>query len=133
MKPELLLVDDDETMLYLHERILEKCKIEIPSHSFKNGREVLDYLAGDEAREKKYLVLLDIYMPVMSGWDFLEALNKEPGKHRVHVVIISSSIELEDLEKSQRYVQVIDYLEKPIKSELMLRLMEHEKLKDFRH
>lgn len=131
MNKELLLVDDDEMMLFLHERIVKKCNITAPIRSFRNGKEVLDYLLEDGSEGKIYLILLDINMPVMSGWDFMEELNKQKSKNRVLVVIISSSLDIEDLEKSQQYAQVIDYLEKPIKSELMLRLMKHEKLRDF--
>ncbi|NBA89065.1 response regulator [Emticicia sp. CRIBPO] len=131
MNKELLLVDDDEMMLFLHERIVKKCNISAPIRSFRNGKEVLDYLLEDGGEGNIYLILLDINMPVMSGWDFMEELNKQKSKNRILVVIISSSLDIEDLERSQQYAQVIDYLEKPIKSELMLRLMKHEKLRDF--
>lgn len=131
MDRELLIVDDDEMMLFLHERIIKKCKFKTPSYSFRNGKEVLDYILGEREKRKKYLILLDINMPVMNGWEFLDALNKEGSKSRVFVVIISSSLDIEDLEKSQQYSQVIDYLEKPIKSELLLTLMQHEKIRDF--
>lgn len=131
MNKELLLVDDDEMMLFLHERIVKKCNINAPVRSFRNGKEVLDYLLDDGGSGKIYLILLDINMPVMSGWDFMEALNKQKSRNKVLVVIISSSLDIEDLEKSQQYGQVIDYLEKPIRSDLMLRLMKHEKLRDF--
>ena len=105
MNKELLLVDDDEMMLFLHERIVKKCNITAPIRSFRNGKEVLDYLLEDGSEGKIYLILLDINMPVMSGWDFMEELNKQKSKNKVLVVIISSSLDIEDLEKSQQYAQ----------------------------
>jgi CheY-like chemotaxis protein len=61
-----------------------------------------------------YLLLLDINMPVMSGWDFLDAIRLRSYADQVYAVIVSSSIDTGNHKKAEQYKQVIGYLEKPI-------------------
>ena len=63
------------------------------------------------------LILLDINMPVMDGWDFLNELQKiEEGKN-IPVVLITSSVDNHDIEKAKTYAQIKGYFTKPLPKE----------------
>src|SRR5690554_6459701 len=70
-KLEILIVDDDRVISFLEEKILSGLEIPVPFHSFFNGKEALEYLEKSTEPEKHFPVLLDINMPVMNGWEFL--------------------------------------------------------------
>lgn len=111
---KVVIVDDDSVVLFLHNLLIEKSILPSAEGSFKNGKEALDYISHDGVHQTPYLVLLDINMPVMNGWDFLEAIQKTDFKDNVYVAMVTSSINSNDVEHARQYPQVIDYLEKPL-------------------
>lgn len=122
MKLKVVLVDDDPVVLYLHQVLLKRSGLPSEVFSFRNGREALDFLSYEEEPLEPILVLLDINMPVMNGWEFLDAIQKHKGKEQFFVGVVSSSINSQDLTTSRKYCQVIDYLEKPVSKEAIQRL-----------
>lgn len=125
MKFTVVLVDDDPVVLFLHEILVKRGKFDELTYSFKDGKKALDFIT--ENREKvPFLVLLDINMPVMNGWEFLDTLREDPIGEQVFVAIVSSSINSYDLEKAGNYVQVVEYLEKPVSKDILIDL--HEKV-----
>ncbi len=114
MKFHLLIVDDDQIILMLHKRIVIREGLGNNPQSFLNGKEALEYIRRNNSSDDTHLVLLDINMPVMNGWEFLEALSSESSEANVHVAIVTSSTDKADLEKSTRYDQVFDFLLKPL-------------------
>jgi len=60
-------------------------------------------------------------MPVMNGWEFLDSFNTEEYSefHQTKIVILSSTIDPADLERSKKYPMVIDFLSKPITKEML--------------
>jgi CheY-like chemotaxis protein len=90
----------------------------------KNGEEALNYFDAikteaqtSASKKQPQLIFLDLNMPVMGGWEFLDcfcgALYSEFNT-TTKVVILSSTIDPEDLEKAKTYPMVIDFLSKPI-------------------
>ena len=65
--------------------------------------------------------LLDLNMPLMSGWEFLELFNNEKYSifRDIPIIVLSSTIDPEDINKSKSYPNVIDFLPKPITSETL--------------
>lgn len=125
MKFTVVLVDDDPVVLFLHEILVKRGNFDELTYSFKDGKKALDFIT--ENREKvPFLVLLDINMPVMNGWEFLDTLREDPIGEQVFVAIVSSSINSYDLEKAGNYVQVVEYLEKPVSKDILIDL--HEKV-----
>ena len=87
---------------------------------FKNGQEALDYFIGifqkmDE-RVIPQVILLDLNMPVMNGWEFLNKLAEYdfPALKKSTLYIVSSSINPVDLERSKQFNLVHDFIVKPI-------------------
>eukprot|EP01136_Pigoraptor_vietnamica_P022282 Opistho-1_new@73241 len=102
MKLNLLIVDDDKMVQTLHSIIAKKSGLTDSPINFADGQQAFDYIIknnGDDA----YLILLDINMPVMNGWELLEALKKQALKNQIFVVMVSSSIDQHDLDKASTY------------------------------
>lgn len=114
---QVLLVDDDPTILMLHGYLLKQAQLGAEPAEFYHGQAVLDYLDGQTDAAARYLILLDINMPVLNGWGFLDALQNRPFKEQVQVAIVTSSINPEDRLKANEYGQVKAYLVKPIRPE----------------
>ena len=117
MEFKVVIVDDDSVVLFLHKVLIDRSVLPSAEGSFKNGKEALEYISNDGVRDSPYLVLLDINMPVMNGWDFLEAIQDKEYKENIFVAMVTSSINSNDLEHASQYSQVIDYLEKPLRKE----------------
>ncbi len=112
---DILIVDDDYLIVTLHTMHLKRAGVLNNLVSKHNGREALDYI--DEhvnGSDSRFLVLLDINMPVMNGWEFLDQLQERDYADGVYVVMVSSSVDASDIQKSKEYTQVIDYIEKPL-------------------
>ena len=93
-----------------------------------NGEEALNYFntlksnySNAESIKKPQLIFLDLNMPVMGGWEFLNSFSTEEYSdfHDIGVIILSSTIDPEDLAKAKKYPMVIDFLSKPISKEML--------------
>lgn len=111
---EILVVDDDKVVALLHKNQLRCSKIQPTPKICSNGREALDYLSKNDSPAKNFLILLDLNMPVVDGWNFLKKLKKDPPLAQVHVVIVTSSINNKDYLKAQTYQSVIHFCRKPL-------------------
>lgn len=114
------IVDDDRIYIFGLTKLIEMNDFCEEVQVFKNGKEALDSFLNDidEGRELPSIILLDINMPVMDGWEFLEefAKVKHKVKNRVSIYMVSSSVNMSDLDKAKTYEDVVDYVIKPIKS-----------------
>lgn len=112
MNAETLIVDDDEMVVFLHKIAIVESGLSTNPVVAYNGRQALDFINRAENHEKIFLVLLDINMPDVDGWDFLDAIQSLDAL--IYVVMVTSSVDSRDKKKAQSYKQVIDYLEKPL-------------------
>jgi CheY-like chemotaxis protein len=89
----------------------------------KNGQDALIYFDTLKTNNstKPQLIFLDLNMPVMDGWEFLDSFITSAYSefHDTKVIILSSTIDPEDIEKSKHYPMVIDFLSKPISKEML--------------
>ena len=111
---KVLIVDDDPVILMIHRLKVMKCGLDMDPLEFLNGKPALDYLMKHHTNGQKFLVLLDINMPVMNGWDFLEALEEHKLCDKVDVAIVTSSVNHEDKNRAENYNKVFSYLIKPL-------------------
>lgn len=115
------IIDDDTIYINLIKKIIDIKKLSQNLLIFKNGKEALDYFRPilNNLSEKEFpeIILLDLNMPVMDGWNFLEEFTKIQTRNKVKTTlyIVSSSINPYDVAKAKSYALVTDYLIKPIK------------------
>ncbi len=124
----ILLIDDDFTTNYLHKKIISKSEIDLPIEVANNGKEGIDKLLAlnKTINDKDTLVLifLDINMPVMDGWGFLEIFNeiKSTLNFGTNLFIVSSSINPDDEDRAKNDPEVLDYFPKPLTVDRLLKL-----------
>ncbi|MEZ4804175.1 MAG: response regulator [Bacteroidia bacterium] len=108
------IIDDDEVIKYLTELMFKQVEFCEQSKYFKNPINALDELLKNKDDKSKLpdVILLDLRMPEMNGWEFLEKL--EQNQLDIPVFIFSSSINEDDILKSQQYKLVKDYIIKPL-------------------
>ncbi len=116
------VVDDDNIILFLHKKILQKEKFQESPHTFNSAKKALDFFDTIHDSAKPILLFLDINMPVMNGWDLLEVIHQENFEKEVHVVMVTSSVDASDKEKAFSYSKVIDFVEKPLDEQVLQRL-----------
>lgn len=131
MKLKVLVVDDDDIVVMIHTTLIKKSKLDLNPLSFSNGKDVLAYLSGNQNPDQKYLVFLDINMPEVNGWDFMDAINIEAFTDQIFIVMVTSSINKIDKEKAKSYHKVIAFLEKPMKKEDCEQIMLLPEVSDF--
>jgi response regulator of citrate/malate metabolism len=124
MTLNLLLIDDDAMVIFIHQSILESVQLTKKPLVFRHGKEVLDFLIENNVADTHHLLMLDINMPVMDGWELLDAIQLLDKKANISVIMVTSSIDQADQLKAYRYPQVIDYLIKPIDFESIQKLKE---------
>ena len=123
MSLKVLLTDDDKMAVFLQKIIITESGLATNVLSFSNGLETLDYLNANDEPKNEYIIFLDINMPVMNGWDFLDQAINQPYSKRIYIVMASSYSEVKDRETSVRYPQVIRIFEKPITLEICHKIM----------
>ena len=117
-----LIVDDDTLTQLIHRKALERASISASPKTFTDGEKALNYLLENYSEEDNYLVFLDLNMPVMDGWMFLDEIGRHFIRQNIHVVIVTSSVSSGDRARANSYKQVLKYVVKPISVE-SLKLM----------
>lgn len=126
MDKRVLLVDDDKICNFITEATLNRLGVAKEIHSALNGKEALnllnDYLTGDRAIPD--IILLDLNMPIMDGFQFIEAFKRldYPKKEKVLIVVLTSSDNPEDIIKAKK-MGVDHYLTKPLNEAKLLAVL----------
>lgn len=114
----VLLVDDDDISNYLNKRVVEKSGYFKSVDICNSAQAAIKMLAERKEADEPFpkLILLDIMMPVMDGFAFLEELNSRFADNHKHfkVAMLTSSLTSEDMNKAMKYPQVVAYLNKPL-------------------
>lgn len=121
---KVLVVDDDDVILFLHDLMIRDSGLSQDVTCFLTARAALDHLAAHRSGDDQFLVLLDINMPGINGWQFLEILAEAPYRDSVSVVLVTSSIDYADHQKAQGFAAVVEYVEKPLTLEICRRIRE---------
>ncbi|WP_425392962.1 response regulator [Ekhidna sp.] len=109
---KILLVDDDPIFLTLAELAIKKEHATVEIFKAMNGEEAIDFLKNQSVD----IIFLDLNMPVMNGWEFLDALPSVENKGN-HIYVLTSSIDPSDQRKADENPYVTSMLEKPLDRE----------------
>ena len=121
----ILLVDDDEDDNYYHKIIINKMEMVNKIAVAENGIEALAYLK-DEANVPPDIIFLDLNMPKMNGWEFLEQyqhLTLEQ-KAKVLIVILTTSLNPDDKKRAEEIKDVTGFETKPLSKEILSELLD---------
>ena len=122
------IIDDDPIFIYGTKRIMKEVQFCDEILVFNNGQEALDAFIEltDSGKELPSIIFLDLDMPIMTGWEFLDRFTKieNHNKGQVVVYIISSSVDPRDLEKVGNYEIIHNYILKPFSTQDLESIME---------
>lgn len=110
------IVDDDPIYIFATKKVMQMADFCNSFLIFHNGKEALDSLVAilSSGAQMPDVILLDLNMPVMDGWQFLdEFVNIKPPK-KITIYIVTSSIDPDDIIRAKAYENVQDYLVKPV-------------------
>ena len=114
----ILIIDDNETDGWITQRIIQKYDQQAVIVLFNNAADALQYLRGeiDPSGDTTYVVLLDIYMPDMDGWQFMEEYLYLPDATRAftRLYMHTSSISPSDQRRASTFSEVQHYVTKPL-------------------
>lgn len=120
----ILIIDDDEAVRFFHRIIVTQSGLSTEPLCFSNGIEALAHLDKNFNSNNNYLILLDINMPVMDGWDMLYALDSKNYCSQVNVVMVTSSVDKTDFNRAKQFKTVIDFVEKPLSDKAYKKVMD---------
>lgn len=114
----LALVDDDDTFVFITQRIIEQTNHVKEIKVFNNGLDALNYLKNNLNNNYQLpeVIFLDLSMPIMDGWQFLDEFTslKTEKTEKILIYICSSSISPHDITKAKEISSVTDFIIKPV-------------------
>ena len=120
----IYVVDDDDIYVFTALRVLESIGLTEHVQVFDNGKKALDqlllnYEKGDVLPD---LILLDLNMPIWDGWFFLTEIEKTVFVKKIDIMIVSSSINTEDITRISENKLVKGFISKPLSIDVMKEL-----------
>lgn len=110
----ILLVDDDVVVQKIHQSILLQQHLNTSIELLYDGPEVINYFDKNVKEADTYLMFLDINMPNMNAWELLDLLHQKELKINLIIIIVTSSVNIEDKQIATKYTCIKEFLIKPI-------------------
>lgn len=122
----IMLVDDNKIDNFFHERVIKKYNPAIQVIAIPTGRAALDYLEN-KITPRPEIIFLDINMPGMNGWQFLERYSKLPAEHKVNLVVVmlTTSENPDDRAKALSHGILTDFRSKPLTVAMLEEVVAH--------
>ncbi|EQA43594.1 response regulator receiver domain protein [Leptospira broomii serovar Hurstbridge str. 5399] len=119
----ILLVDDDEMANFIHQRAIKKLDLDVQVDVAHDGLLAIDVLKSNRSPN---LIFLDIRMPRMDGWEFLEEYRKlnASDKERIIILMLTTSLNPDDQERSQKFSEISLFINKPLSPEKLETILE---------
>ena len=119
----VLLAEDNEDIIFLTRRAFRKLKVINPLEVVTSGREAIDFLAGLSPPDVPALILLDLKMPMMSGFDVLRWIRNREQLNRIPVVVLTASEDDKDINLAYE-LGANSYLIKPLMNDKLMDLLD---------
>jgi CheY-like chemotaxis protein len=115
-----VLIEDNLIDQFVIKKLLKKVLDINPLYIANNGKEALDWLLKN-ANQKPLIILLDIQMPIMNGFEFLEHFTslEEQIKEKIQIFVLSSTLDLDEIKKVKENSYVSGFFSKPLKIETL--------------
>jgi len=123
----MLVIDDDDINIFIIKKVIEKTGYEVDMISKSNGQLAVDYLTSITSNVEifPHIILVDINMPILNGWEFLEAYEKlNIVRPKVYLYMLSSSVYEYDIEKAKGFKSVNGFISKPLTIERLKELLQ---------
>ncbi len=112
----VLLIEDNEITNFYNKHLFIKNNFVEDVKIATNGQKAIELLSDPKVKYKPDLILLDLNMPVMNGFEFLDEYEKLDGsiQEEIIICILTTSLHEEDLEKAKKYPSINQYCKKPL-------------------
>lgn len=124
------IIDDDEVYTFVTSKLIEMNNLADKVITFKDGEEGLEFLKNNKsiADDLPDFILVDINMPIMDGFQFIEAFAplKDKLSKNITIYMVSSSVDERDIEKVKTLTQVSGYLIKPMDDKTLKSILNQE-------
>lgn len=128
LKSRVFIIDDDPIHQRIAQIMISKHNLFDEYFSYTDAQKALDFLQENKKNEETLpdVILLDLNMPVLDGWDFLETFETliKEFKKNIRVFIVSSSVDEKDLLRSKSYVAVKGFISKPLSPDIIRSIIE---------
>jgi len=121
----IILIDDDLSVNYFHRRLITLLNLTDDIQTFFNGKQALEGIINinkESKPGKRVIIFLDLNMPLINGWEFLEEFEKVKSnlhiEYQIHV--ISASLNPIDKTRAEQNPNVVSYISKPLSKETLL-------------
>lgn len=123
----IAVIDDDDVYVFLTKKIIEKTHLFEKVLVFPNGLEGLNFIKEnyDNQNALPEIILLDLSMPIMNGWQFLDEFIKlyPDNEKQIKIYISTSSFSPSDVERAKKISVVTNYVIKPISKEHFITML----------
>jgi CheY-like chemotaxis protein len=127
--PLIGIIDDDKIYQFMLTRLIKNNILSENIITFPDGEKAIQYLIENKTITQNIpdIIFLDINMPIIDGWQFIEeyACIKTEIKKKVVIFMLSSSVNPIDIERANKINEISDYIVKPIKSEEIIKIFDN--------
>ena len=128
-RTRIILLDDNEWELFLHHELLLLYGIRFEIETYTSPTQVIDMLKGKNEMND-YIILCDLHMPGMNGFEFIDQVSKLPyyHKNKISIFLLSATVDYDEIRKAKTYECVNGVLSKPLNVDALLSQLSGKKL-----